>query len=62
MRAMELIRNWALLVDFDIPNDHLTALAHFMSIESEKEKEELLDRMARISKAYAKKKANANFA
>jgi predicted nucleotide-binding protein (sugar kinase/HSP70/actin superfamily) len=49
-KAMELIRNWALLVDHDIPDDHIAHLAQLLNNETEKEKHELLKRLQAISK------------
>lgn len=44
-RAMELIRNWCLLVEHDMRNDELAHLAIFMSSESEREKWPLIEQI-----------------
>lgn len=42
LKAMDLIRNWSLLVDHDIPDDEIACMAQLISSETEKEMNELV--------------------
>ena len=40
-RAVQLIRNWSILVDHDIPEDHILHLAQLIYDETHKENKDL---------------------
>lgn len=41
-RSIQLIRHWSILVDHDIPEDHIMHLAQLIHSETEKEKKEFI--------------------